>query len=111
MTIRRIRNHWCVDIRYEKQRYRRQCPINSRQAAQKYEKTLWGKLICGEPLDPPPPKAPTPIFRSFAAHWFETFVRTNNKHSEQRTKESTLRCHLLPWFGHLRIDSIGPQQF
>ncbi len=48
-------------------------------------------------------------FAEFAAEWFETYVKTNNKHSTQRAKDFYLRLHLLPYFGHLALNAITPR--
>ncbi|MDP2630223.1 MAG: tyrosine-type recombinase/integrase, partial [Candidatus Uhrbacteria bacterium] len=38
----------------------------------------------------------------------ETYVKTNNKSSEQRYKRSVLRKHLVPLFGRLPLNQISP---
>jgi hypothetical protein len=39
-----------------------------------------------------------------------TYATTNNKPSEQRSKEAILRVHLDPALGTLRLDAIGHEQ-
>lgn len=46
------------------------------------------------------------LFKDFAWQWHETYVKANNREIEQKTKESYLRIHLVPFFGDMYIDSI-----
>jgi integrase len=48
-------------------------------------------------------------FAAFARRWFDTYVVPNNKLSEQQTKETILRLHLLPAFGARRLEDILPE--
>ena len=41
---------------------------------------------------------------------FMTFSRTNNKPSTVSAKEGMLRVHLLPFFGSMKLDAIGPAE-
>jgi integrase len=104
MAARRIRGWWWVDFRVEGVRYRKRSPESSRAGAQAYEALLRRRLAAGEPLHP---SANVILLREFAKQWFETYVRTNNKPSEQRTKESALRIHLLPRLGHLPLGQLS----
>jgi integrase len=45
-------------------------------------------------------------FEEFTKQWFELFVVTNNKASEQRAKRYILSRHLVPAFGKSLIDEI-----
>jgi integrase len=47
-----------------------------------------------------------PTFAEFSARWFDVHVRTNNKPSEQKTKEIILRKYLLPYFGAKKLSMI-----
>jgi len=50
---------------------------------------------------------------TFRAHAEEVLVlhaAVENKHSERKSKRSILDCHLLPAFGELTLDAIGPRQ-
>ena len=67
------------------------------------------RITRGESPLPPPTTARDQSFRRFSATWFDTYVRPNNKPSEQRGKESTLRLHLLPTFGRLSLGAITPE--
>ena len=41
---------------------------------------------------------------------FMTFSKTNNKPSTVSAKEGLLRIHLIPFFGSLKLDAIGPAE-
>lgn len=105
MATRKIRNWYWVDLRFEGVRYRKRSPENSRAGAEAYEALLRQNLARGESLDAPKPKK-SKTFEGFAREWFETYVKTNNKPSEQRTKEYVLRIHLVPFFGRKKLEQI-----
>jgi excisionase family DNA binding protein len=44
MPVRRIRNWWWVDLRYDGTRHRKKSPLNTRAGAQIYESVLRGRL-------------------------------------------------------------------
>lgn len=79
--------------------------MNTREGAKVFEATLRGRLSRGEAIDGPDP-VDAPTFAEFSAEWFETYVKTNNKPSDQHSKRCTLDAHLLPAFGRLRLDQI-----
>lgn len=106
MSVRKIRNSWWVDFRFEHLRYRIRSPENTRPGASAYEALLKQRLARGEPVIPKPAEAGV-TFAVFAAEWFETYVKTNNKPSEVHHKESVLRTHILPFFGAMALASIG----
>ena len=106
MAARKIHNWWWVDFRVEGVRYRKRCPQNTSAAAKTYESVLRGRLAAGQPLIPPPP-VKQQTFAEFSKTWFETYVMTNNKPSEQKSKRTTLAAHLVPWFGHKQLDMIS----
>ena len=47
-----------------------------------------------------------PTLAAFAPEFLGVYCRNNNKPSEQVTKESTIRVHLEPAFGAMRLDEI-----
>ncbi len=104
MGVRKRHKKWWVDFCFRQIRYRRPSPVNSKSGALAYELQLKQKLSRGEPLDPQIDKTPT--FKQFARDWFETYVKNNNKHSEIVSKETILRVHLVPYFGHRKLDEI-----
>jgi integrase len=104
MGVRKRNNKWWVDFCFNRSRYRRPSPENSRAGALAWELVLKQKLARGEPLDPEREKTTT--FKDFAQDWFETYVKNNNKHSEILSKEKILRVHLIPYFGSMKLDEI-----
>ena len=105
MGVRKRNNKWWVDFCFNRSRYRRPSPENSKAGALAYELVLKQKLARGEPLDPEKEKPVT--FTDFARDWFETYVKNNNKHSEILTKALILRVHLVPYFGRRKLDEIS----
>ena len=108
MSVRKIRNSWWVDFRFDKQRYRRRAPTNSKEGAKDYESLIRQKLAKGENLFEEKTEAKEP-FSKFAWNWFEVWVKNNNKHSEIMSKEINLRVHLLPFFGKVPLEKIDSQ--
>ena len=108
MSARKLRNSWWVDFRVGRTRYRKHSPENSQTGAKSYEALLRKRIAAGEPLTPVPPPPPIPTFAAFSTEWLETYVRTNNKPSVQESEARTLKTHLVPFFGRMRLDSIDP---
>jgi integrase len=63
------------------------------------------RIAHGEPLEPKA-RTPEPKFEEFAWRWFDIYVRTNNKHSEQLSKKYALASSLVPFFGRMSIGQI-----
>jgi integrase len=104
MGVKKRNNKWWVDFCFNRTRYRRPSPENSKAGALAWELVLKQRLARGEPLDPEKEKPIT--FTDFARDWFETYVKNNNKHSEIISKEMILRVHLVPYFGRLKLYEI-----
>lgn len=107
MSVRKIRGRWWVDLRHRLRRYRMKSPLDTRAGAEQYEATLRAALARGEDIAarPAPPARETTL-AEFAAEWFETYVKVNNKPSSQRAKRFYLDGHLLPAFGARPLSSI-----
>lgn len=105
MSVRKRHDKWWVDFRFNRRRYRKPSPDNTRAGAQAYETHLRYKLARGEPIERE--EKENISFKDFTTNWFETYVKNNNKHSEVISKEMILRVHLLPYFGHRNIRDIG----
>lgn len=103
MSIRKFGDRWGIDVCIGVRRVRKRSPENSRQGALAYEAKLRKKLVWGEPLREE--ILPT-TFERFSAEWFEAYVKTNNKPSEQGTKASHLRLHLVPFLGKMKLTEI-----
>jgi integrase len=108
MAARKIRNAWWVDFRHAGIRHRKRSPQNSKGAATAYEATLRQAIAQGLRVQQPTDDKET--FGEFSARWFETYVRANNKSSEQRSKRIILRRHLEPWFGEIVLARIKPSE-
>jgi integrase len=94
-----------VDFRADSIRHRVRSPENSQAGAKAYEAVLRRKFASEEPVKPAIVKA---TFASFSDQWFETYVRTNNKPSSQKSRKQILTNHLLPYFGAYEISAISP---
>lgn len=112
MKIVKLKNNkWGVDFRCPFHgRRRRYSPENSKKGAGAYAETLRQMMTNGEDpcmeLQKISIKTKNVLFSTHVKEWFETYVIPTNKPSEQATKESVLRVHLLPWFGNTPIDEI-----
>lgn len=107
MAVRKIKNRWYVDFRVEYIRYRKPSPENTKAGAEAYETTLRQKLARGEQIDRlVDVSKQNYTFEQFAWKWFEDYVMSNNKFSEQRAKKGVLTLHLIPFFGRLSPGEI-----
>jgi len=107
MAVRKIRNTWYVDIRFDDQRYRIRSPENTRIGAQAFEAVLRQKLARGEVIGKPPEIEQNLLFGQFASQWFEQYVIPNNKYSEQYAKQKILASNLIPFFGEMPLRGIN----
>lgn len=101
---------WMVDIEYRHpdgriERIRRTPRAQSRVSAERLEREILTALEQGKGVA----QEAVPIAPTLAVFWesfFETHVITNNKPSEQATKQRIARGHLLPRFGAKELDRI-----
>jgi integrase len=105
MSIFKRGNKYWISIRYNKQRYRLASPDTTLNGAKAYEALLRGKLAQGKPIMDK--MEPCTNFSIFADKWFNTYVVTNNKPSEQLNKKTAIKNHLKPFFGKMDIDKIS----
>ena len=110
MGTRKVHGSWWTDFRFNRKRHRYRSPENSKAGAEAYEAMLRQKLARGESMEPTIAPVAVPLFSTFSEQWYETYVKTNNKYSEQRYKRSVLRKHLVPFFGKLPLDQIAPMK-
>lgn len=110
MTVRKLRNSWWVDFRFNFVRYRMRSPDNTRAGADAFEALLRQRLVRGEPVRCDRVPMPEKRFGEFADEWFRLYVMPNNKYSEQKTKQTILRCHLVPAFGKLPLNDISAER-
>lgn len=100
-----FRNAWWVDFTFDRRRYRKRSPENSRSSAVLYEALLKQRLARGEPLDCAP-QGRQLTFEEFAWRWFDDYAVPNNRYHEQRMKKSVLQSSLIPFFGRMSISQI-----
>ncbi len=107
MTARKINGAWWVDFRFERKRYRRKSPVNTRRGAEECERTLRVRLVEG-PIERKEKKRKRKSIsiEKFAKEFMSTYVKSNNKPSEVESKETILRVHLLPFFGRRKLSEI-----
>lgn len=113
MVAKKWRGKWVVDfVGEDGKRLRRVSPVQSREGARAFERSLMGSGPAMEArssststpsLDPRPE---VPSFAAFAPEWLRMYAATNNKPSEVVGKESVLRVHLIPFFGNRRLDEV-----
>src|SRR3989344_2190680 len=102
MAVRKIKHSWWVDFRADYIRHRKRSPENTKAGAEAYEALLRQKIARGEPIGKAAQvKQQGQSFARFASKWFEEYVVTNNKYSEQRAKKYILDASLIPFFGKI----------
>jgi len=106
MAVRRIGGVWYADISHAGMRYRKKSPIGTRAGAVAFEHMLLRRLLETGSIADPEMDLP-PVLHDFAREWLDSYVRANNKPSEQKAKESMLRLHILPLLGQRRLDQIS----
>ena len=125
MTVRRerrrdrktgvTREFWFVDVVVQSPsggstRVRKVSPVQTRRGAEQFERLLRQSLLDGSYERKEEEERKAPLLRNFVTDFVEVYARTNNKPSEFETKRGICRNHLVPAFGHLRLDQIGRQQ-
>ncbi len=96
-------------------RIRRVSPVQTKRGAQQYEREIRMSLLGHDPQgdeeenkDEPKPKAP--VFASFVEEYLTNHAKLHNKPSSVRAKRSIYDNHLVPFFGKMRLDQIGPRE-
>ncbi len=78
---------------------------NTKEAAEQAERAHIDRTLN------PPPETPkqkeVPRFSEFEKQFVEIYAKTNNKPSEVESKKMTLKNHLVPALGKLRLNEIG----
>lgn len=108
------REFWFVDVTFEHsdgrlERVRKVSPVQTKRGAEQYERDIRQSLLEG-PRKKEVERPAAPTFKVFADEFMSTYAATNNKPSEIATKRKNLKNHLVPAFGDLGIDAIGPQE-
>lgn len=115
------KERWMIHIKLNlpdgtRKEIRKVSPINSRRGAERYERQVREALLSGsyrkeeDQPDATPQSANVPTLEAFSQEFLDSYARVNNKPSSVRSKEKILRVHLVPFFGELRLDQIGPRQ-
>lgn len=108
MAVRKLKGSWWVDFSWEGARFRKRSPLNTREAARDFEATLRRELIDHGSLSHRERKPADPLstFDAYVEHWLATYVRTNNRRSEQESKANVVRLHLGPFFENRPLAAI-----
>jgi integrase len=88
---------------------RKKSPVNGKANTQRYAEERAAHAIRESVAPQPEAKKEVPTVAAFQES-FMTFSRTNNKPSTVSAKEGMLRVHLLPFFGKMKLDAIGPAE-
>lgn len=107
MAIRKVKNTWITDFYFDRTRYRKKCPENSKRGAEAYEAMLKSKLNRGEVIQVVEEEVIKKSFEEFSQEWMQNYSAVNNKYSEYRSKESILNKHLLPFMGKFKLSEIS----
>ena len=105
---------WEVDIRIEHangqaERQRRVAPVSSKADAARWGKARERELLLRGPRSKKDKKREeVPTLAEFAPRFMQGYAVANRlKPSGIASKESVIRCHLVPFFGAMRLDAIG----
>ena len=104
---------WFTDFRFKHpdgsvERFRIDSPVNTKRGAEHFEREVRQQLQDGKfRSEESKPEAMT--LAQFQTS-FLTDSTNNNKPSSLNSKEYILRLHLVPFFGSMRLDEIGPEQ-
>lgn len=87
--------------------------FNTKQAVLQAEREhilrLTNPAMVAAVAPPTPARKEVPTLAKFVPE-FEAYAVSNNKPSEVDSKRAILRAHLIPAFGHLRLDDIGERR-
>ncbi len=109
MAVRKDENNrWFIDMRFNGKRIRRVSPENTKSSALVFERELQDKLSTSTGNSVNTPKYDS--YSEFVTDWLKIYVMANNRPAEQKTKRGTIRNHLIPKFGKLRLEEIGERE-
>ncbi len=104
------KHRWYADITIQPPhpkagtRIQKAAPINTKEGAKQYEREILIALSRREWFQPKEEELPT--VEQFADRFLTDYAEIHNKPSEVRSKESILRCHIVPALGKKRIDDV-----
>ena len=110
MSVRQEKGKWMIDIDYilpdgnKAPRIRKVAPIQTRRAAEQYEREIRVNLAAGTYGKEKKKREKT---ESFADDFLKSYVVNNNKNSVLITKTGILKNHLLPVFGSMHSIVAG----
>lgn len=107
MVARRIKGQWWIDVRVKApgqpvRRVRQRSPVQTKRGAEEYERQF---LEVAYGLS-----KPRHTLEDFARNEFSAYAQANCRPSDSESKESILRKHLVPAFGHLDLSEITAQE-
>ena len=110
VTVRPFRGGgWEVDLRYRLPdgtplRERRKAPVSSKTAARRWGEQRERELLLNGPQRP---RKEVPRLCEFTERFINGHAKANRlKPSGIASKESALRCHLVPVLGNKKLDAI-----
>lgn len=86
-------------------RVAKDAPVQTKRDAEKYEQELKRSILDG--TFGRKEEKPVPTLAEFEKEFISNYAEANNKLSEVQTKKSTIKNHLVPAFGKLKLDQIG----
>jgi len=120
MTARKYKGAWWVDFHWVHQRgpnvgvrerIRRKSPVDNKRGAEDFERLLRLRLVEGKTLDGVDPTVRAiPMYEAWIEEFLATYVRSNNKPSVQKERRGIATQHLIPAFGTMRVDQVGPRE-
>ena len=105
---------WFADFRFKhpdgsSERFRIDSPVNTKRGAEQHEREVRRQLQDGTYRSEEKPTDEVMTLAQFQKS-FLTDSANNNKPSSLNSKEYILRLHLVPFFGSMRLDEIGPEE-
>ena len=107
-----------ADIRFwlptgEEKRYREKIPVSGKSNARRWAEEREAELVreAREARAAGPKQKPSVVDVPTVAEFkkqFMTYSKTNNRPSTVCAKEWMMRLHIVPFFGEMRLDAIGP---
>ena len=86
---------------------RKKSPLSGKSATQRYAEDRAQQVMLQSVAPVAVVKKDVPLFSDFAKE-AQTHSKTNNRESTSYGKEWVFRLHLVPFFGPMKLDAIGP---
>jgi hypothetical protein len=97
-------------MRSQRERVRKVAPVQSKRAAEQYERELRAELLMGSSKVEKEVVEEAPRFEAFSAEFLSTYAKNNNKPSEVQSKESILGCILCLHSAKCASMQLGPER-